>query len=191
MEWLTKQVTLKWNQFGGVKGCGVAHMLIHMWQQIAEDLEDCRAGSLITSIDYAKAFNRLSFQECLLALAAKGASTDVIALVATFLTNRSMTVRVGESWSAPRPVYGGVPQGSILGVILFNITTEDLEEGLEVNTLGQSAPTSPLRQTTPERVIDGPPRGFHSSTPFTVPYPFPDDPSPVCLLYTSPSPRDS
>ena len=51
LEWMLGQVNFKWNQFGGVKGCGVNHLLIHLWQKIGEDLEDCRAGSLITSID--------------------------------------------------------------------------------------------------------------------------------------------
>ena len=57
-----------------------------------------------------------------------GASTPIIELLATFLSNRTMSVRVGESWSDPRPVYGGVPQGSILGVFLFNASTDDLED---------------------------------------------------------------
>ena len=119
-----------------------------------DDLEDYRAGSLITSIDYAKAFNRLSFQECLKAFASKGASTELLALVATFLINRTMLVRVGESWSAPRPVHGGVPQGSILGVMLFNVTTETLEERLDLDTLSGEAlepPTSEEEQTEDDR----------------------------------------
>ena len=40
-----------------------------------------------------------------------------------------MTVRVGETWSTLRPVNRGCPQGSVLGVFLFNVTTEDLEDG--------------------------------------------------------------
>ena len=39
-----------------------------------------------------------------------------------------MTLRVNNTWSNPLPVYGGVPQGSILGVMLFNISTDDLED---------------------------------------------------------------
>ena len=39
-----------------------------------------------------------------------------------------MSVRVNNTWSEPLPVYGGVPQGSILGVLLFNISTDDLED---------------------------------------------------------------
>ena len=117
LNWIQTEVKLKDNQYGGAKGCGTSHLLIGVWDEIMRGLEDDRAAIMLTSIDYAKAFNRLSFQRCLEAFAQKGASTPMIELLATFLSNRTMTVRVGESWSAPRPV----PQGSILGVFLFNI----------------------------------------------------------------------
>ena len=83
---------------------------------------------MLTVIDYAKAFNRLSFQHCLEAFARKGASTEMIRILATFLSNRTMLVRINATWSAPLLVYGGVPQGSILGVLLFNVSTDDLED---------------------------------------------------------------
>ena len=103
-------------------------MLVEVWNDIGESLEDYRAGAVLSSIDYAKAFNRLSFQQCLAAYARKGASTQTIKLLATFLSNRTMAVRVGSSWSGKRGVTGGCPQGSILGVSLFNTTTDDLED---------------------------------------------------------------
>ena len=141
LNWALSQVKLKENQFGGSKGCGTSHLLISVWQNILEDLEDCRAATLLTAIDYAKAFNRMSFQECLNAFARHGASSEIIALVATFLTGRTMSVRVGNEWSRPRAVHGGVPQGSILGVLLFNITTDNLED--EVNATGFNGTTQP------------------------------------------------
>ena len=127
LEWAAKTVKLKTNQYGGVKGSGAPHLLIEVWQKICSDLEDCRAATLVTSIDFAKAFNRLSFQHCLASFAEHGASTQIIGLLATFLSNRSMTVRVQNEWSVPRQVHGGVPQGSILGVFLFNVAIDGLE----------------------------------------------------------------
>ena len=86
---------------------------------------------MVTSIDYSKAFNRMSFQKCLEALTRNGASNEVLRLVAAFLTDRTMSVKVGEAMSKPREVHGGCPQGSILGVFLFNATVDDLESGCE------------------------------------------------------------
>ena len=105
LNWAQSEVKLKENQFGGVKGCSTSHLLVEVIDQVMRGLEDDRAAVMLTSIDYAKAFNQLSFQHCLKSFARMGASTPVIELLATFLSNRTMTVRVGESWSAPRPVY--------------------------------------------------------------------------------------
>ena len=128
LNWLSTEVRCKGNRYGDVKGCGVSHLLADLWGEVLNNLEDARAATMITAIDYAKAFNRLSFQHCLEAFARKGASSETIRLLATFLSNRTMTVRVNNTWSDPLPVYGGVPQGSILGVLLFNVSTDDLED---------------------------------------------------------------
>ena len=37
-------------------------MLVELFQDMAEDMEDCRAATVLTAIDFAKAFNRLSYQ---------------------------------------------------------------------------------------------------------------------------------
>ena len=84
-------------------------------------LKDERAASLLTAIDYTKAFNHLNFQHCLRACAQKGVYSDTIALLATFVFNRKMSVRNIDTCSTLQPVYGGVNQGSILGGLLFSI----------------------------------------------------------------------
>ena len=60
--WASEEVKLKKNQYGGVRGSSSAHMLVGIWDDICNDLEDYRASTVLTSIDYAKAFNRMSFQ---------------------------------------------------------------------------------------------------------------------------------
>ena len=127
LEWLGAQVGLRLNQYRGTKGSGMEHYLVELWQRTLENLDDPRAASVFMSIDYSKAFNRLDFKHCLLALKAKGACTELLALVASFLTERQMVVKVGNSRSAPRSVLGGVPQGSILGVFLFNVAIDCYE----------------------------------------------------------------
>ena len=147
---LKEEISLKPNQFGGVKGCSTTHMIVELLQEICTNAEDYRSATVIMAIDYAKAFNRVSYQHCLEALRRKGASTPTIRLVATFLTNRTMTVRVGSSWSVPLPVTGGCPQGSVLGVDLFNTTTDCLEDDFilhEKQRLGQAA--MPIDSPTP------------------------------------------
>ena len=126
--WLLEQVGMRENQLGGMKGAGSEHYLVQLWQMILETLEDPRAASIVTSIDYAKAFNRLDFGCCLRALAEKGASSELLSIVASFLTSRTMSVKVGQAVSKPRIVLGGVPQGSILGVYLFNATIDTFEQ---------------------------------------------------------------
>ena len=103
------------NQYGGMKGLSTDSLLVQLWQETLQNLEDYRAGTIITLIDYSKAF-----QHCLRALKKKGTSPATLHLVATFLSNRTMTVKMGQTQSTPREVWGGCPQGTILGVFLFN-----------------------------------------------------------------------
>ena len=127
LSWLTGQASLRPNQYGGVKGLGTEHFLLNLWQNVLESLDDQRSASLLTSIDYSKAFNRLDFVCCLKALKAKGVSKELLNIVASFLSGRSMTVKVGSVNSQPKTVEGGVPQGSLLGVFLFNVTIDCFE----------------------------------------------------------------
>ena len=144
LEWVGQQVKLRTNQFGGVKGSGAEHYLVQLWQSILENLEDPRAASLVTAIDYSKAFNRMDFPHCLRSLASKGLCTELLKIIASFLSGREMQVKVGSSLSKPRSVLGGVPQGSILGVFLFNCAIDLFEaRSDDVESYGPAPPPPP------------------------------------------------
>ena len=127
---INREVKLSTNQYGGQKGCGVDHMLVDMWETILNDLDRGSAASCLISLDFEKAFNRLDHDACIRSLIDHGASPLSVELIRAFLTNRKMQVRVDDVLSAPRAVNGGSPQGSILGNLLFTITTDKISDDI-------------------------------------------------------------
>ena len=107
--------------------CSTSHLLVDLVDEITTILEDRRAAAVLTGVDYSKAFNRLAHGPCLLSFATKGASTQMIKLLASFLMKRRMRVRVGKVWSKDRFVNSGAPQGSVLGSFLFNVGIDSIE----------------------------------------------------------------
>ena len=101
-------------------------------------LEDPNAAANLMSIDYEKAFNRMSHPHCINALKKYGASDLSIDMVSAFLYGRTMRVKVGSALSNPRTVPGGSPQGSILGNFLFCVATRELGELGETESEGNS-----------------------------------------------------
>ena len=82
----------------------------------------------LVSVDFAKAFNTMSHSACIESLIAKGASSNITRVIASFLTERKMKFRAGECLSSDRPLNGGSPQGTLLGNYLFVLTTDHLED---------------------------------------------------------------
>ena len=117
LQWAREEVVPKENQYGGEKQCSTSHFLIDVWDFIVDSLEDRRSAVVMGAIDYSKAFNRLEHSACLGSFARKGASTDILQLLASFLSGRTMQVKIGTIFSDPLPVNAGAPQGSVLAVI--------------------------------------------------------------------------
>ena len=123
---LRKDITLSDRQYGGKKGQGVDHMLIEIWEEIHAGLEDPNAAVNLMAVDFQKAFNRMDHGACLNALARLGGKEEQISLVASFLHDRKMSVKINDYLSLPRAVPGGAPQGSILACFLFCATIQGL-----------------------------------------------------------------
>ena len=81
-------------------------------------------GALLT--DLSNAFDCLDHELLIAKLNAYGFSLTALKLVHNYLSNRKQRTKINSTYSSLLEIIIGVPQGSILGPLLFNIFLIDL-----------------------------------------------------------------
>ena len=104
-------------------------------------------GVLFT--DLSKAFDCLPHGLLLAKLRAYGLNTPACNLIASYLSNRKQRVKIGNARSKWIRLSKGVPQGSILGPLLFNVFINDMHMFIKECTLYNYADDNSLSCTSP------------------------------------------
>ena len=91
--------------------------MIEKWHQSLD--KRGHYGALLT--DLSKAFDCLSHDLLTAKLHAYGFDMRALRLLHNYFTNRSRRVMINSTFSSWEEILCGLPQGSILGPLLFNI----------------------------------------------------------------------
>lgn len=112
-------------QYGFRKGRSAELALLNQKEIILKAFEEKQfiAG---VYVDFSKAFDRLNHITLLKKLELYGIRGIPLQLLSTYLNFRKQAVVIGDSLSSFKSVNAGVPQGSILGPLLFNFYINDI-----------------------------------------------------------------
>ncbi len=110
--------------------------------------------TLMVLADFSKAFDTIKYKTVLTKLSQLGFSNDYLKWTVNYFTERQHFVQIDDKTSGLCPVNFGVPQGSILGPLIFNLYAADLQSYVEDKCHQYADDTTLYAHCKPENLQD-------------------------------------
>ncbi len=127
LDHLTTENHLSSQQYGFIPGRSTTTQLLNYLNSCIEAIAE---GDVVDTIyfDFAKAFDTVPHRRLLKKLKSYGIGGKILTWIKAFLNDRVQVVKVNGTESYLEKVLSGIPQGSVLGPILFVIYINDLPD---------------------------------------------------------------
>ena len=116
-------------QSGFIPGYSTTHQLVELYHNILLALDNKEMTS-ITFADVSKAFDRVWIRGLILKLERYGVKGELLCWLKSYLSNRCQRVIIKDAISSVGELKAGVPQGSVLGPLLFLIFINDIADDM-------------------------------------------------------------